>query len=130
MEDKKTNGQQAEPAEGNLKDASPWLQEVFNTFSGLAAEMDEKKDESRALVTIAVHNDQAAVIVAGGGLPLARAVKEVLTDSAFAKHVANACCLIAAEAAEQGDGAIVIKVGNGHAQEDGEEADEAPAQDE
>ncbi len=101
MEDKKTNGQQAEPAEGNLKDASPWLQEVFNTFSGLAAEMDEKKDQSRALLAIAVHNNHTAVIKCGGRMSLALAVKEVLTGSALAKHMADALTLIVAEAVDE-----------------------------
>ncbi len=130
MEDKKTNGQQAEPEQGKLKDASAWLQEVVNTYNGLAAEMDEKKDESRALITIAVHNNQLAVITSGGSLPLARAVQEVLTGSAFAKHMINACRLIAAEAADKGDGTIVIKVSAEQPQEGQESADEAPKPDE
>ncbi len=130
MEDKKTNGQQAEPAQGTQKEPSAWLQEVLKNLGDFTAEMDQTQDATRGMITIAVHNGDAAVLVAGGSRPLAYAVKEVLTGSAFAKHMANACRLMAAEAAEKGDGTLVIHVGDDPDDKDPEEADKETQADE
>lgn len=131
MEDKKTSGQQAEqPTQGTEKEPSAWLQEVIKTFGNLTAEMEQTEDETRGMITIAVHKSEAAIIVAGGSFPLARAVKEVLTNSAFAKHMANACRLMAAEAIEQSKGAVVIHVSNDPDDKDPEGADKETQADE
>ena len=131
MEDKKTNGQQAEqPAQGTKKEQSAWLQEVINTFGSLTAEMDQAKDQTRAMITIAVHKGQAAIIKVGGSRPLAYAVKEVLTGSAFAENVAEACLLMAADATQKGDGTLVIHVGNDQDDNNQEETDKETQADE
>ena len=129
--EEKTNAQQADqPAQGTQKKPSAWLQEVIKTFRNLTAEMDQAKDATRGMITIAVHNSDVAVIMAGGSLPLARAVKEVLTGSAFVKHMANACCLMAAEAADKGDGTLVIHVGDDPDDNEQEETDKETQADE
>ena len=130
MEEKKTNGQQAEPAQSTEKEQSAWLQEVIKTFGNLTAEMDQTKDQTRAMITIAVHKDQAAIIKVGGTRPLALAVKEVLTGSAFVDNIADACRLMAAQAAQNGDGTIVIHVGNDQDDNDPEGTDKETQTDE
>ena len=131
MEEKKTNGQQAEqPAQGTEKEQSAWLQEVIKTFGNLTAEMDQAKDQTRAMITIAVHKGQAAIIKVGGTLPLAHAVKEILTGSAFVDNIADACRLMAAQAAQEGDGTIVIHVGNDQDDNDPEGTDKETQTDE
>lgn len=114
MEQKTNNsGQQAAPEQGTQeqkKAPSAWLQNVMNTVTGIANELDKEQNPRRAIITIVADEDNAAVITAGGSIPLALAVKEVLTGAPFAKHIANACRLMAAEAADKGDGTIVIHV--------------------
>lgn len=110
--EQKTNpsGQQAAPDKGTQREPSAWLQEVVKVAGGITEALDEAKDPARGIITIAVDNDDAAVILAGGSYPLARAVKEVMTGSKFAQHVANACRLMAAEATENGEGTVIIHV--------------------
>lgn len=125
MEDKKTNGQQAEqPAQGTEKEQSAWLRDVIKAFKGITAEMDQAEDVTRGIITIAVHKNQAAINKAGGSIPLAIAVKEVLTNSTFSEALANACRLMAAEAAKEiGDGTLVIHLSDDPDDKDPEGAD-------
>lgn len=110
--EQKTNpsGQQAAPDKGTQREPSAWLQEVLKVAKGTTQALDEAKDPKRGIITIAVDKDSAAVVMAGASHALALAVKEVMTGSNFAQHVANACRLMAAEATENGEGTVIIHV--------------------
>ena len=116
MEQKTNNpGQQAAPEQGTqeqTKAPSAWLQTVGDTFVTIGDELDK----TSGIVVIAVDGGSAFAGTAGGSLPLAIAVKTVLTSPHFGRHVADACRVMAAEAADAmakdaaGKGTIVIHV--------------------
>lgn len=120
MEQKTNNpGQQAAPEQGTqeqTKAPSAWLQTVGDTFVTIGDELDKTSDQTRGIVVIAVDDGSTFVGTAGGSLPLAIAVKTVLTSPHFGRHVADACRVMAAEAADAmakdaaGKGTIVIHV--------------------
>lgn len=113
MEQKTNNpGQQAAPEQGTqeqTKAPSAWLQTVGDTFVTIGDELDKTSDQTRGIVVIAVDGGSTFVGTAGGSLPLAIAVKTVLTSPHFGRHVTDACRVMAAEAAA-GKGTIVIHV--------------------
>lgn len=110
--EQKTNpsGQQAAPDKGTQREPSAWLQEVINTVDPLAQALDLAQDKDRAIVMIAVHEGSTVAMTAGGTTPLAFAVKEGLTGENFARHLVNACRLMAVKAAQNTGGTVEIHV--------------------
>lgn len=139
MEDKKTNGQQAEqPAKGTQEQKqapSAWLEKVTNQINPLGEELNATKGEERGLVVIAIDHTTpkgaAFIGIAGGSLPLADAMKIVLTSKHFAKHITHAALLMAEGAAQTGKETIVIHASEPQDDEEQEatekEGEEAPA---
>lgn len=122
MEQKTTPGQQAEPQK---KESTAWLQEVSNMASAIGEQLNDKADNRRAFIVIAVErtgdegNDAQALIgLSGNSVALAIAMKQVLTGKPFAPHIAHAAQIMAREATAQGKGTIVIKAGDFDDQED------------
>lgn len=115
--EQKTNpsGEQA----ATKKEPTAWLQEVSEMASALGEQLNDKADNRRAFIVIAVERTgdegtdaQALIGLSGNSVALAIAMKQVLTGKPFAPHIAHAAQMMAREAAAQGKGTIVIKAGD------------------
>lgn len=117
--EQKTNpsDQQAAPK----KEQTAWLQEVSNMASAIGEQLNDKADNRRAFIVIAVErsgegNDAQALFgLSGNSVALAIAMKQVLTAKPFSPHIAHAAQMMAREA---GKSTIVIKAGDFDDQED------------
>jgi len=115
--EQKTNPSDQQAA--TKKEPTAWLQEVSNMASAIGEQLNDKADNRRAFIVIAVErtgdegNDAQALIgLSGNSVALAIAMKQVLTGNAFAPHIAHAAQMMASEAAAQGKGTIVIHAGD------------------
>lgn len=115
MEQKTNPGQQAEPK----REPTEWLKEVHALAGTIGEQLNEKADNRRAFIVVAVDrtnaetddDGQAIIGLAGNSVALAIAMKMILTGKAFAPHIAHAAQMMATEAAAKGAGTIVIKAG-------------------